>query len=82
MTGGKPRPPAQEVRLGDLNRFPAGSEVTPVVLRGAGLVKAGRVKILATGRLTVPLVVCAHGFTEGARRAIEAAGGTARVLAP
>lgn len=82
MTGGRPRPHAQEVRLRDLNRFPAGSEVTPAVLRGAGLAKAGPVKILATGRLTVPLVIHAHRFTEGARRAIEAAGGTARVLAP
>jgi len=81
MTGGGPRPRPQEVRLRDLNRFAAGTEVTPAVLRGAGLVGGGRVKVLATGRLRVALVVRAHGFTAGARKAIEAAGGRAEVLA-
>ena len=81
MTGGKPRPRAQEVRLDALNRFPAGSEVTPAILRGAGIVGGGPVKVLATGRLTVALTVRAHAFTAGARRAIEAAGGAAEVLA-
>jgi large subunit ribosomal protein L15 len=81
MTGGGPRPRTQEVRLRDLNRFPAGTEVTPAVLRGAGLVGPGVVKILATGRVAVPLTVRVHAFTEGARQAIEAAGGKAEVLA-
>jgi large subunit ribosomal protein L15 len=81
MTGGGPRPRPQEVRLRDLNRFPAGTEVTPAVLRGAGLVGTGVVKILATGRVAVPLTVRVHAFTEGARKAIEAAGGKAEVLA-
>ncbi|MDR7522146.1 MAG: 50S ribosomal protein L15 [Armatimonadota bacterium] len=80
MTGGGVRPRHQEVRLRDLNRFPAGSQVTPAILRGVGLVGAGPVKVLATGRLRVPLTVQAHAFTEGARRAIEAAGGKAEVL--
>lgn len=80
MTGGGPRPQAQEVRLGDLGRFPAGSEVTPAVLRGAGLVQRGRIKVLATGRLPHALVIHAHAFSAGARRAIEVAGGRAEVL--
>ncbi|MBI3997554.1 MAG: 50S ribosomal protein L15 [Armatimonadetes bacterium] len=80
MTGGKPRPLVQEIRLRDLNRFPAGSEVTPAILRGAGLVGTGPVKVLATGRLTHVLTVRAHAFSAGARRAIEAAGGRAEVL--
>lgn len=80
MTGGKPRVRPQEVRLRDLSRFPAGTEVTPAILRGAGVVGAGPVKILATGRVSVPLVVRAHGFTAGAKKAIEAAGGKAEVL--
>ncbi len=80
MTGGKPRVPAQEVRLVDLNRFPAGSEVTPATLRGAGLVGSGRIKVLATGRLQHALTVRVHGFTAGAKAAIEAAGGRAEVL--
>jgi large subunit ribosomal protein L15 len=81
MTGGKPRQPGQEVRLRDLNRFPAGSEVTPTILRAARLVGAGRIKVLATGRLEHALVVRVHAFTAGARRAIEAAGGKAEVVA-
>lgn len=80
MTGGGPRPEVQEVRLRDLNRFPAGSEVTPVLLRRAGIVGAGRVKVLATGRLAHPLTVRAQAFTAGARAAIEAAGGRVEVL--
>ncbi|MDR7545092.1 MAG: 50S ribosomal protein L15 [Armatimonadota bacterium] len=80
MTGGRPRPRPQEVGLGDLNRFSAGTEVTPAILRAAGLVGAGAVKILATGRLSVPLTVRAHAFSEGARKAIQAAGGKAEVL--
>ncbi len=80
MTGGGPRPAMQEVRLRDLNRFPAGSEVTPILLRRAGIVGAGRVKVLATGRLAHPLTVRAQAFTAGARRAIEAAGGRAEVI--
>jgi large subunit ribosomal protein L15 len=50
------------------------------MLREAGLVGAGPVKVLATGRIGVPLVVQAHGFTAGAKQAIEAAGGRAEVL--
>lgn len=80
MTGGKPRPPVQEVRLADLNRFPAGSEVTPATLRGAGLVGSGRIKVLATGRLQHALTVRVHAVTAGARTAIEAAGGRVEVL--
>jgi len=81
MTGGKPKPPVQEVRLADLNRFPAGSEVTPAMLRGAGLVGSGKIKVLATGRLEHGLTVRVHAFTAGAKTAIEAAGGRAEVLA-
>lgn len=80
MTGGKPRVRPQEVRLRDLDRFPAGAEVTPAALRGAGVVGPGPIKVLATGRLAVALTVRAHAFTAGARRAIEAAGGKAEVL--
>lgn len=81
MTGGGPRPRMQEVMLRDLVRFAAGSEVTPKGLRDAGVVGSGRIKVLATGRLTHALVVRAHAFSAGARSAIEAAGGRAEVLA-
>jgi len=80
MTGGKPRPAIQEVRLRDLNRFPAGSDVTPATLRGVGVIGPGPIKVLATGRLAHALTVRAHAFTAGARAAIEAAGGKIEVL--
>ncbi|MDR7482693.1 MAG: 50S ribosomal protein L15 [Armatimonadota bacterium] len=80
MTGGKPRPAVQEVRLADLNRFPAGAVVTPQALREAGLVGRGPVKVLATGRLAHPLTVRVHAVSAGARQAIEAAGGRVEVL--
>jgi large subunit ribosomal protein L15 len=81
MTGGGPKPVVQEIRLRDLNQFPAGTEITPASLREVGLVGRGPVKVLATGRLTVALTVRVNGFTAGARKAIEAAGGKAEVLA-
>lgn len=70
------------VNLRALERFAAGEEVTPEVLRRAGLVKdlSGGVKILADGDLTKALTVKAHSFSEAARRKIEAAGGRAEVI--
>lgn len=80
-TGGKPRPPYVEVRVATLNRFEPGAEVTPEVLRQAGITsRTGRVKILGPGRLQHPLTVKAHAFSASARAAIEAAGGRAEVI--
>jgi large subunit ribosomal protein L15 len=72
------------VNLGQLERFPAGSEVTPEVLVAEGLVKrlGDGVKVLAKGDLTRPLVVKAHKFSAQAKAKIEAAGGRCEVLAP
>lgn len=68
-----------EVNIGQLARFQAGSEITPTLLRQAGLIKArGRpVKILGDGELAKPLTVRAHRFSQPARQKIEAAGGIA-----
>jgi large subunit ribosomal protein L15 len=69
------------VNLSTLANFDAGSEITPEALRERGLVaKRGLVKILARGELDRPLTVRAHGFSQAAIRAIEAAGGTTEVL--
>ncbi len=64
-------------------RFDAGAEVSPERLRAAGIVRDRRrpVKILGRGELTKPLVVKAHKFSETAAARIQAAGGTAEVLA-
>jgi large subunit ribosomal protein L15 len=70
------------VNLDTLEAFP-GPEVSPDVLRIAGLVhKHGLVKVLGRGELTRRLDVSAHAFSASARQAIEAAGGSVRVLPP
>jgi large subunit ribosomal protein L15 len=71
------------VNLSTLAEFDAGAEVTPETLREQGLVaKRGLVKVLARGELTKALTVKAHGFSQAATRAIEAAGGSVEVLPP
>jgi large subunit ribosomal protein L15 len=66
------------VNVEALNRFEAGSEVTPDRLLEAGVVKSlGRpIKILARGELGHPLSVKANRFSAAAKAKIEAAGGT------
>ncbi|MEJ7782630.1 MAG: 50S ribosomal protein L15 [Solirubrobacteraceae bacterium] len=74
----------QPVSLTDLEaRFDAGAEVTPQTLAARGLAKRKNVavKILGGGELTKALTVHAHGFSKSARKAIEAAGGTAQTIA-
>lgn len=69
---------SQPVNLRDLDRFDAGTDVTPEVLKEAGLIGSVRkdVKILGSGDLTKKLSISAHGFSRTAREKIEAAGGT------
>src|SRR5579862_3001060 len=68
------------VNLDTLEAFD-GDVVSPDTLRAAGLVhKHGLVKVLGRGELTRPLLVSAHGFSQSAVAAIEAAGGTVTVL--
>jgi large subunit ribosomal protein L15 len=69
------------VNLDTLETFEAGAEVSPDSLRAQGLVaKRGLVKVLGRGDLTKALTVRAHGFSEAAVRAIEAAGGSTHVI--
>ena len=73
----------QPVNLSDLERrFEAGASVTPETLRAAGLATRSQipVKVLAKGSISKPLTVEAHGFSKSAREAIEAAGGTCRLV--
>ena len=69
---------SQPVNLRDLDRFEAGSEVTPETLKEAGLIRSLRkdVKILGSGELSKSLAVSAHGVSKSAREKIEAAGGS------
>ncbi len=67
------------VNLRDLERFEAGTEVTPELLKQSRVVRSLRrpVKVLASGELTKALTVKAHKFSTAAKEKIEAAGGSA-----
>lgn len=70
------------VSLERLNGFATGTEVTPALLREAGIVKNLRdgLKVLGTGTIDRKLTVKAHAFSASAREKIEAAGGKAEVI--
>jgi large subunit ribosomal protein L15 len=69
------------VNLSKLSRFADGTKVDAEALLEAGLVRAGLdIKILGTGGLKRKLVVEAHSFSLSAREAIEARGGSVKVL--
>ncbi|MBT9146842.1 MAG: 50S ribosomal protein L15 [Syntrophomonadaceae bacterium] len=65
------------VNLGELNRFAAGTEITPLKLKEEGVVKKGLVKILGKGELKKALNVSAHSFSRRAKEEIEKKKGTA-----
>jgi len=70
------------VNLVGLNRFAEGTEVTPELLIKEGIVSNVKdgIKILGKGQLENKLTVKAHKFSESAKSAIEATGGTAEVI--
>ncbi|MBN7773681.1 50S ribosomal protein L15 [Clostridium aminobutyricum] len=70
------------LNVDDLNRFEAGTVVTPDVLAQAGLVKQVKdgIKILGEGTLEKGVTVQAHKFSKTAVEKIEAAGGKAEVI--
>jgi large subunit ribosomal protein L15 len=70
------------INLSRLAVFAAGEVVSPEALVEKGIIKKvdERIKILATGELTQPLTIKAHGFSAAAVAKIEAAGGTAEVI--
>ena len=65
-----------------LNKFEAGTVVTPEMLKEAGLVKQVKdgIKILGDGKLEKNLTVQAHKFTKTAVEKIESAGGQVEVI--
>ncbi len=70
------------VNLDQLNRFEDGTEVTPAVLKEAGIIRAEKsgVKILGNGELTKQLTVKAAKFSKSAEAAITAKGGSIEVI--
>ena len=70
------------VNVSDLNCFEAGTEITPEMLKEAGIVKQllDGVKVLGNGKLEKKVVVKAQKFSKSAIEKIEAAGGKAEVI--
>ena len=66
----------------DLNRFDAGTVITPQLLAEAGIVKQVKdgIKILGNGTIEKNFTVQAHKFSKTAVEKIEAAGGKAEVI--
>ncbi|MCX7572319.1 50S ribosomal protein L15 [Tumebacillus sp. DT12] len=71
-----------EINVGKLNKFEAGTVVTPQLLKEAKIIKSLKdgVKVLGSGELTVGLTVQAQAFSKSAIEKIEAAGGKAEVI--
>ena len=70
------------VNVEALNRFEAGTVVTPEMIKEAGLAKGVKdgIKILGNGTLEKNLTVQAHKFSKTAIDKIESAGGKAEVI--
>ena len=70
------------VNLDQLNVFEDGTEVTPAVLKEAGIVRAEKsgVKVLGNVELTKKLTVKAAKFSKSAEAAITAKGGSIEVI--
>ena len=70
------------VNVSELNRFEDGTEVTPELLKEAGLAKQVKdgIKILGNGDLEKNLTVKAHKFSKTAAQKIEEKGGKAEVI--
>ena len=70
------------LNVSDLNRFEAGTTVTPEMLKEAGMAKQVKdgIKILGNGNLEKSLTVQAHKFSKTAVEKIESAGGKAEVI--
>lgn len=70
------------LNVSDLNRFEAGTTVTPELLKELGMAKQVKdgIKILGNGEIEKNLTVQAHKFSKTAVEKIESAGGKAEVI--
>ncbi len=66
----------QIVNVESLNRFEANTTVGPAEFKKAGFIGSEKepVKVLGNGKLTKPLTVRAHKFSESAKKLLETAG--------
>ena len=70
------------VNLDDLERYDAGTDVTPELLIESGLVRKVKdgIKVLGDGEITKAITVHAHRFSKSAEEKLRAAGCTVEVL--
>ncbi len=70
------------INIRDLSKFESGSVVDEIELVRMGLVKGRRdgVKLLAHGKIDIPLTVKVHAASRGAIEKIKAAGGEVEVI--
>ena len=70
------------LNLKSLEGFGSNDEITPDTLKEKGLIRkpTERIKILADGEVTVPLVLRVHRISAAARQKVEKAGGKVEVL--
>jgi large subunit ribosomal protein L15 len=70
------------VNVGDLDRFPVGSEIDVQDLIGSGLVKKHNdgVKLLADGDILQALTIHVHKASAAAISKVEAAGGRVELI--
>lgn len=70
------------VNVADLEKFDDGVEVTPTLLKEAGLVRKeyDGIKILGNGKLSKKLTVKANKFSKTAEATIKNAGGSIEVI--
>jgi large subunit ribosomal protein L15 len=70
------------INIRDLEKIESGSVVDESLLIQKGLIKGKRdiIKLLGKGEISFPLVVKLNGISTGARKKIEAAGGTVEVV--
>ena len=77
----KPKNPGKivSINVGELARLIKGTEITRGAFREAGIIEKGQtVKILGSGNVARVLSVKGLKVSEGARKKIEAAGGTVK----
>lgn len=83
LRGFKPPSRTRHVALnvGQLASYAADGKVSPETLEAKGLIGKGEtVKVLADGDLTAAFEVHAHAVSAAARKKIEAAGGSIRLI--
>ncbi len=70
------------VNLKELERFPAGTVITPELLISERIVRnlGSGIKVLGEGDLQAAVTVRAHAFSAQASEKIQAVGGTAEVI--